>query len=284
MKLTFLGTASATSYPLAFCKCDFCNQARINGGKDLRKRASLLINEDLLVDLGPDTVSASFTYNFSVAEIRYWLQTHAHSDHFDASLLTTRDPEFGQKNAYALHLYASELSLIRMSEMMKGVGYADDLLDPGQQANLNMVVTKVAALQTFDAGPYQVTAFAANHDKSVGPLVYVIEEDEVALLYATDTDELPEPTWQGLFEKKLKFNAVILDHTYGAGTAGGAHLNADRFVQHINRFKSEGLLTKEARIFATHISHEGNPTHSVLEKQASQHGYEIAYDGLVLEL
>lgn len=74
MKLTFLGTAAATSYPLAFCKCDFCNQARKSGGKDLRKRSSLLISDDLLIDLGPDIVSASFAYNFSVAEIRYWLQ------------------------------------------------------------------------------------------------------------------------------------------------------------------------------------------------------------------
>jgi phosphoribosyl 1,2-cyclic phosphate phosphodiesterase len=284
MKLTFLGTAAATSYPLAFCKCDICNQARLNGGKDLRKRSSLLINDDLLIDLGPDIVSASFAYNFSIAEIRYWLQTHAHSDHFDASLLSTRHPDFNLANANTLAVYASELSLARMSSMMEAVGFADNLLDLAQQKRLNMSVMAVAHGQNFEAGNYRVTAFSANHDKSVGPLMFAFELGGSAILYATDTDSFPEETWQALIKKKASYDAVVLDHTYGMNIDGRGHLNANRFIEQIDRMKRDRLLKDGAHILATHISHEGNPRHTVLEKQASQHGYEIAYDGLVVEL
>ena len=45
--------------------------------------------------------------------------------------------------------------------------------------------------------------------------------------------------------------------------------------------EKENLLAENARILATHISHEGNPLHSELSEYAAKHGYEIAYDGLV---
>src|SRR5260370_34065047 len=93
MKITFLGTAAATSYPSAFCRCKFCNTARERGGKDFRKRSSVIINDDLLIDMGPDIMSASFLYEKSIADIRYHLQTHYHSDHFDSQGFSTRSPE-----------------------------------------------------------------------------------------------------------------------------------------------------------------------------------------------
>ena len=48
--------------------------------------------------------------------------------------------------------------------------------------------------------------------------------------------------------------------------------------------RDEGLLSDQGRAFATHIHHEGNPQHSELVEFAQQHGYEIAYDGLVLAI
>jgi phosphoribosyl 1,2-cyclic phosphate phosphodiesterase len=51
MKLLFLGTAAAEGFPGLFCNCASCREARALGGKNLRMRSSLLINEDLLIDL-----------------------------------------------------------------------------------------------------------------------------------------------------------------------------------------------------------------------------------------
>ncbi len=38
------------------------------------------------------------------------------------------------------------------------------------------------------------------------------------------------------------------------------------------------------RAYATHIAHEGNPPHPQLAAFAAEHGYEIAYDGSVVEV
>jgi len=54
-------------------------------------------------------------------------------------------------------------------------------------------------------------------------------------------------------------------------------------IEHANRMRAEDVLHQQAHVFATHIAHEGNPAHSDLEAFAMGHGYEVAYDGLVLK-
>ncbi len=284
MKITFLGTGADTAYPLPFCLCKNCTKARELGGRNLRKRSSIVINKDLIVDLGPDVMSGSFMHGVSIADIRYCLETHSHSDHFDPSHLSTRVPEYAGVNTPPLKLYASETSITKMSEMMRGIGYISNLLDENEKKRLNLEVYPIKPMQTLKVGNYDVTAFKANHDKSMECLLYAVEDREKTIFYGTDTDELPEETWKGLQEKNLKFDAVILDHTYGPNIESGAHLNANAFEKHIKQMRELNILSNNAQIFATHISHEGNPIHPELEEYARVRGYKIAYDGLVVEV
>ncbi len=134
-------------------------------------------------------------------------------------------------------------------------------------------------------GEYRVTAFSANHATTLGALVYAIESEGRCLFYGTDTAAFFEQTWQAFHQLKLRFDIVILDHTYGLTQSNrNDHLNAAQFIQHIERMRSEQLLTSTARIFATHISHAANPAHPELVAFASQHGYDVAYDGLCVEI
>lgn len=282
MKVTFLGTAAATSYPLAFCRCKFCNTARERGGRDLRRRSAVIINQDLLIDMGPDIVPASFLYGKSIADIRYLLQTHSHSDHFDPQVFTTRVPEYGGLNTPRLQIYASAKTLAKMAEMVKNEGYVDNFLEFTEQARMNLEVNAVEPFDSVRVGSYEVTGFPANHDTTVDSLLWAITENVFTLLYATDTDAIPEATWKRFHDKKLKFNVVVLDHTYGLDVDGSGHLNANRFVQQIQRMRAEQLLDSGSRILATHISHEGNPPHAELSEFAARFGYEVAYDGLVI--
>lgn len=282
MRVTFLGTAAATSYPLAFCLCKFCTTARERGGKDFRRRSSVIINQDLLIDMGPDVVSASFSCGKSIADIRYLLQTHSHSDHFDPQVFTTRVPEYQGANTPTLQVYATAKTLAKMAEMVKGEGYVDNFLESGEQTRMNLEVNAIKPFDSVRFGNYEVTALPANHDATVDSLLWSIRENFFTLLYATDTDTIPEATWNGFHEKNLKFDVVVLDHTYGPDTDGRDHLNADRFVQQIQRMRAEQFLDSRARILATHLSHEGNPPHAELSEYAARFGYEIAYDGLVI--
>src|ERR1700680_3510978 len=59
MKLRFLGTAASEGYPDAFCDCANCRRAREVRGRSLRRRSAALVNDDLLIDFGPDLMAAA---------------------------------------------------------------------------------------------------------------------------------------------------------------------------------------------------------------------------------
>jgi len=284
MIITFLGTSAANAYPEAFCRCKNCEQARILGGKSIRKRSAALINDDLLIDLGPDIMTASNIHNCSLSGVRYCLQTHAHADHLDTSHFLSRSPGYGVVGAPRLHFFASSGTLRYIAHLLEQDCALAGFLDPEVGERLNLEVHQINPQQSLTMGSYIVTAFPANHDPIVEPLLYAIQMNGRTIFYGTDTATLPEETWRGFHKHKLQFDLVILDHTYGPNEPGSDHLSANQVMEHVARMRNEDLLTQNARAFATHIAHEGNPTHPELADFAKQHGYEIAYDGLVLEV
>ena len=282
MLVAFLGTAAANAYPEAFCRCDNCERARALGGPSLRKRSAALINDDLLIDLGPDIMTASFMHGRPLTGVRYCLQTHAHADHLDTSHFLSRSPGYGVAGAPRLHFYASPGTLRLAAQLLERDCAPASLFNPQVGERLNLEIHQIEALQSFTAGPYQVTPFPANHDPTVDPLLYAIEAEGRSIFYGTDTATLPEETWQAFHQHELRFDVLILDHTYGPDEQGSDHLSARQFIEHVARMREEGLLADQARVLATHIAHEGNPVHPELADFAAQHGYEIAYDGLAV--
>lgn len=284
MTITFLGTAAANAYPEAFCKCRNCAQARMLGGPSLRKRSAALINDDLLIDLGPDIMAASHMHGRPLDDVRYCLQTHAHADHLDLSHLLSRSPSYGVAGAPVLEFYASRETLERATETFERDLAGYNLLSPEAEKYLNLKIHRIPPLEFFTVGPYSVMAFPANHAPGMGAMLYAIEASGRAVFYGTDTATLFEQTWQTFRQHKMRFDVVILDHTYGPKQPGSDHLSAHQVIEHADRMRVEGVLAPHARVFATHIAHEGNPTHTDLAAFARQHGYEVAYDGLVLNI
>jgi len=284
MIITFLGTSGVNAFPEAFCKCNNCEQARLLGGASLRKRSSLLINDDLLIDLGPDIMAASQIHNSSLCNIKYCIQTHPHADHLDLSHFLSRSPDLGVIGAPCLNFYASHETLQRAALTFESELSGSSLLSLDTQKHLNLKLYSVEPFLSFKLGHYRVTAFPANHAPTMGALLYAIKSKNGCIFYGTDTGILPDQVWQGFHKHNMRFDVVILDHTYGFNPPGADHLNADQFIEHITRMRDEGLLTQNARVFATHIAHAGNPPHPALAAFAKQHGYEVAYDGLGLEI
>lgn len=284
MQLTFLGTGADSAYPLPFCACTICQQARAIGGKNIRRRSSAIVNRDLLIDLGPDSVPSLLNFGIDPSQLRYLLQTHPHHDHFDQNHLLTRTADYGCVWTTPLKLVASVATLGRMSSMLHGTGFEGDLLSfPTQQA-LNIEVQPIQAGDTTDVGKYRVTAFRANHDDAVEPLIYAICSGKQALLYATDTDTLSADTRDQLMKAGITFSTVVLDHTYGPGQGQGGHLNAERFQATVAWLRESRLLGADAQIYATHLSHEGNMEHEELSVYAQRHGYLVPWDGLTINV
>lgn len=284
MRITFLGTGAANAFPEAFCTCANCEKARALGGPSLRKRSAALVNDDLLIDLGPDIKTAAVMHNCVLAGVRYCLQTHPHADHMDVSHLLTRSPGFGVVGASRLHLYASPATLQRAAETFQRDLEDYSFLDPDAEDRLNLQAHPVEPLHPFAVGNYRVIGFPANHAPGMGALLYSVESGGRSLFYGTDTAPLPEETWQGFHRHGLRFNLVILDHTYGPDEPASDHLSAHEVIRHAARMSEEGLLAGGARVLATHIAHEGNPPHPELAEFAARHGYGVAYDGMTVEV
>lgn len=284
MKITFLGTSASNAFPEAFCKCDNCVKARILGGKSLRKRSSILVNDDLLIDLNPDIMSSSQMHNCSLVNVRYCLQTHPHADHLDMNHLNSRSPGFGVVGAPVLNFYASAQTLKRASETFERDLANYGLFSPGAEERLNLKVHQVEPLTPFTFGDYRVIAFPANHAPTLGAMLYSVEANNRTIFYGTDTATLFEETWQAFHQHQMRFDLVILDHTYGLTSVGTDHMNAFDVVEHMQRMQREELLTPNARVFATHFAHQSNPPYPELKEFAIKNGYDIAYDGLVLEI
>ncbi len=284
MKLTFLGTGADSAYPLPSCRCEYCLKSREAGGKNLRKRALAVINDDLIFDFGPDMMSASFMHKIDISKLKYCFITHPHADHFDPAHLSTRIPDYATKDTIPLEIYASQLSFERMTKMLIDIGYVSDIQNIEEQKKLNIRAIVANHSKEIKIEDYAVIPFSSNHDESVESLIYAVKQAGKEILYCTDTDSLSDETWNAMAGNSCKFDLIVLDHTYGFDIDGGGHLNGNKFVDHMSKFKSFELLKPSARFLATHISHEGNPPHEEMQEIANKYGYEVAYDGLVIEL
>lgn len=71
MKIKILGTCAAEGWPALFCNCSSCQKARQLGGKNIRTRSSLQIDDLLKIDLPPDTLVHSYKYNMKLHKLRY---------------------------------------------------------------------------------------------------------------------------------------------------------------------------------------------------------------------
>jgi phosphoribosyl 1,2-cyclic phosphate phosphodiesterase len=229
-------------------------------------------------------MAASQIHGCALTKVCYCLQTHPHADHLDLSHLLSRSPEYGTVGTPILNFYASAETLQRASETFERdlAGYS--LLSPNTETWLKLKIHQIEPLQPFTCGNYRVIAFPANHAPKMGAMLYFVESNGCTIFYGTDTATLFEETWQAFHRFRLKFDVVILDHTYGPSQLGSDHLSAHQVIEHVARMKHEGILKPNARAFATHIAHEGNPAHPELVEFATQNGYEVAYDGLVLEI
>lgn len=282
MKVTFLGTAAATACPLVFCGCPACAAAWERKGKDFRRRSSALIGEDMIIDLGPDVMTAAFDLGTDMRRIRYWLQTHSHSDHFDAGHLITRWKAYASEGILSLDLAASLETIRHMSDRLSLEEPGASLEKAEWLERLKIRVHPVRHGDSIVLGGRRVTAVESAHDPRDGSLLYVIEEGGKAFLYATDTVRFTDRAMELL--KKFRLDGIAIDHTYGPGVDGGGHLNADQAAEETGRLRREGILKPEGHAWATHISHEGMLPHEELSAFARARGYGIAWDGLRLSL
>ena len=269
MRLTFLGTAASEGYPAAFCDCANCRAARRLGGRSSRRRAAALVDDELLIDLGPDLIASATALGRSLNSVRHCLVTHQHRDHLDPGNLEWR--------SFASNTGVETLDLYGSPGALGTLGQPDPTA-------WKLRLHPVAPFEWRSVGPYRVAAVLARHSSRLTVLLYLVQHEGRTLFYATDTTLLPDETVGWLRGESVRVDLLAMDHTFGLCDQDEGHLNGARFVEQVDRLRAAGILTDGSRVFATHIAHDCNPPHDELVAQARARGYQVAYDGLVVDV
>ena len=275
MRITFMGTAASEGLPGAFCQCRDCMEARKLGGRELRSRSEILVNEDLLVDMGPETYWKSVLYGIELSRVKYLFVTHSHSDHLDEKLLGFRGGWFGKEMVEpVLKAYGNEQAVEKMAKRL-----SDCAFDFVKEATVCHVIHEFDRVQ---AGEYEVTALPAVHSPDEECLLYLIRDEKGnSFLYATDTGRLTEETYEYLKGRRL--DCVIMDCTLGnKPDVGISHMGLKENLVIKERLMKLGVTDQNTRFLCTHISH-GTGGYEYLSGEAKKLGIEVAYDGMQVE-
>ena len=284
MKIQYWGTAAAEGVPSVFCNCPTCKEAREKGDRFIRARAQALINDDLLVDFGPDTYQSALKWGYNLADLGYVLITHTHADHFTPTELHNRQIGFSYGMKYeTLNFYGSTDMVERYYDYMAGNGAY--LLEQ-KRVGLN----GIEPYETCDVNGYAVTALPATHGTR-HPVVYIIEKDGKTIFYCNDSGYPKPPVLEWLSKCGKKFDLVSYDCTHGdmdpveQWGENASHMGLKRNIILREKLREFGLYKPGTVDIVTHFSHNGPEVgYDDITRLAKEHGFIAAYDGMTVEI
>ncbi|MFT4105199.1 MAG: MBL fold metallo-hydrolase [Lacrimispora sp.] len=276
MKVRYLGTGAAEGIPAVFCQCETCQKASEQKGKDIRTRASALINDKLLLDISPDLYFHKLRYDLDLWKVKAACITHSHSDHFDGAELTRRS------SANYCHILDEKPLQVYGNSKVCRLGAESLKEEFGREDDPSVLFLPAEPFTEIRIEELTVTPIPANHDPAEMCFIYLVEEGENRILYANDTGLLGEEAYAFLKGKALSL--VSLDCTFGAGGyRSSVHMGIEENLLVVKRLEEEGCLTSSTVIAATHFSHNCGMNHQELEKKLGEAGIRAAWDGLMLQ-
>jgi adenosylcobinamide kinase/adenosylcobinamide-phosphate guanylyltransferase len=262
MQVRLLGSGAADGWPNPFCTCASCEAQRAHGVA--RVSTSALVDDTLLLDLGPDTARAAERAGVRLGGVRHVLVTHAHPDHWAPAALLWRQ-------------WARPGAPLVLAAPAPVVDEAAHWLGPDAPVQRRAL----APGDELALGGYRVRALAAAHE--VPCLLYeVTGPDGARLLYATDTGPLPQPTLAALEGADL--DLLLLEQTFGDHTSHGTqHHDLPAFGATLAELRRRGTVGEGCRVVAVHLGHH-NPPEPALAARLADMGAEPGRDGLELSV
>lgn len=267
MRVRLMGTAAAEGWPAVWCGCDACSRARAAGGKNVRTRSGALIDDDLKIDLPPDTYMQALRDGIELSKVRSLFITHTHADHYYLNELAMAFAPFAHERP-PLQIFGDRWAI---------EGILEAFPNWPQPENLQVV----EPYQMVDVEGTEILPLRAAHFPGRGGLNFIVRRGGKTLLYGMDSGWFPDDSWEA--QQAFRFDIVILDCTHGPIPAGAYHGGIDSVIATKERMLKDGTATDETIFVANHFSHNGGLLHEELEEQLSPHGILVAYDGLVLE-
>nr|WP_243277984.1 MBL fold metallo-hydrolase [Enterocloster citroniae] len=260
------------------------------GGRNIRHTSSGHFAGDCLIDFPPETFTQGERYGVDLLASRLLLVTHSHEDHFYPQLLYWRyrpkeaadmSEEEKFKRGYSrqqelptLYIYGNQCTYHTLADHFNG----QDLEDFA----IKFIVPEL--YQEYECNGVRFVPMEASHiDRgSSKGLIYIVEAQGKTFLYASDSGPYTERTRKCIAAHK--FDAVIMEQTFGNADKGNYHMDWDHAMEAMEFFKDAGIWKNKERIYWTHMSPHKTPPHSELEKMLEGTPITPAYDGLKIEI
>jgi len=251
MKIKFLGTSAGWPLPRLGCSCEICTS---KDPKDKRTRTQILVNDEILLDAGPDTYNHLIKNNPS--NIKYLLLSHTHLDHvlglWDISHTYNKD---------------HKINLVVTQEVLNGLRKIPDLL---------LIQFKISVIKPFHKiqldGDTTAEYFPVEHGRK--PTFGIKIKSGKILAYIPDLNRIL-PSQQKIIRD---CHLLIIDgSSLGRIGQSPTHISIQDGIQIAKNLKAK-------LIYFVHIGHKTG-THQFLEnylKENAGSNFHIAYDGLEL--
>lgn len=255
------------------------------------------MNDDLLVDFGPDVPAQAQRFNRNLAAVKHVLFTHGHDDHLSGRDMHYRSRGYHRAtNLPVTTVWANPTARAKLEGDLHRViaeefgGYHRPDLRPTRAEALEEVedflrlrLTTIAPYETYHIGRYEVTTIRANHNQPERALNFLIRDDRSTFMYATDTGLWDDRTWAFLEESAVKIDVIALDCTVGGEAMSGGHHSNNSFLATREGLLARDLLADPHLFLAHHFSHQDNWPYARLREYMASRGVEVTYDGMVVD-
>jgi phosphoribosyl 1,2-cyclic phosphate phosphodiesterase len=273
MNIFFLGTGAAEGFPGIFSNSPLSIEARRRGGKDLRTRSSILINETIKIDLPPDTLAHVHKYpEVEFAKLEHLLFTHSHDDHFAIRELQYLSPNFAPDREKPLLIHATPEVIRKVQQ---------ETTHFFEKAPIEYC--PLTPFEAFNLGDVTITPITANHRLDELCVNFLVTQAGKTLLYASDTGWYNLATWEFLSNQKIDIAIIecgkgISDNPYEG------HLNLEEVIAFRKKLLKTHTLQKDSPVYITHLAHTGGLLHDGYVECCAPHNISVAYDGLAISL
>ena len=285
MKLVFLGTAAAEGIPGLWCGCDICREARKRGGRNIRHRCCYIIDDDTMVDFGPDTFDQTRRAGFELPKLKRIIVTHPHGDHVSpGEFVYRKTPGFCTAvPEYKLDLVASKPTIREIARgLLTSNATGLDATRLFDDLRINPMI--VAPGEWAKTGDVELLPIPASHAPGMGAMIYAIRRNGRTLLIANDTGMLEPESWEMLCGVKLDTAVIECTTAFRTPDACRNHQGFNTTRAFREKLIELGCNTADTPAYVTHFSHNGYGLHEELEERFRPYGMVVAYDGLTVEV